>query len=316
MSQPSHKLSVAPMMERTDRHCRYLLRLLAPNALLYTEMVTATALLRGDAGKLLRYDPSEHPVALQLGGAEPATLAAAAGLGESMGYDEINLNIGCPSDRVQAGCFGAALMERPELVADCVAAISDSVAAPVTVKTRLGIDDKESYEFLQRFVEHVAAAGCATFIIHARKALLNGLSPKQNREIPPLDYARVYRLKADYPALKIVINGGFSDEQSIMQQLNHVDGVMLGRQAYQNPFLLARLDRLIFRDAPLPSRDEILERYIPYLDSELAAGTPLRLMTRHLMGLFAAQPGGKRWRRFLGELPHGREGLNKLQARL
>ncbi len=304
------------MMERTDRHCRYLLRLLAPNVLLYTEMITASALLRGDAGELLRYDLSEHPVALQLGGAEPSELAAAAALGESAGYDEINLNVGCPSDRVQAGCFGAALMERPELVADCVAAMSESVAVPVTVKTRLGIDDQESYEFLHTFVEHVAVAGCDTFIIHARKALLNGLSPKQNREIPPLDYARVYRLKADHPELTIIINGGLTDERTILGQLEHVDGVMLGRQAYQNPYLLARLDRLVYRDEPLPSREEILMRYLPYLEMELSTGTSLKLMTRHLMGLYAAQPGGKRWRRFLGELPRGREGLTALQARL
>jgi tRNA-dihydrouridine synthase A len=250
------------MMERTDRHCRYLLRLLAPNTLLYTEMITAAALLRGDADGLLRFDSSEHPVALQLGGSEPSALARAAALGENAGYDEINLNIGCPSDRVQAGCFGAALMARPELVADCVAAMSESIAVPVTVKTRLGIDEMESYEFL------------------------------------------------------IIINGGLTDEQTILQQLDHVDGVMLGRQAYQNPYLLARLDRLIIRDAPLPSRETILESYLPYLETELSAGTSLKLMTRHLMGLYTAQPGGKRWRRFLGELPHGREGLNALQERL
>ena len=304
------------MMERTDRHCRYLLRLLAPNTLLYTEMITAVALLRGDADGLLRFDSSEHPVALQLGGSEPSALARAAALGENAGYDEINFNVGCPSDRVQAGCFGAALMARPELVADCVAAMSESVAVPVTVKTRLGIDEMESYEFLHTFVEQVAAAGCETFVIHARKALLNGFSPKQNREIPPLDYGRVHRLKADHPELTIIINGGLTDEQAILQQLDHVDGVMLGRQAYQNPYLLARLDRLIFRDAPLPSRETILEGYLPYLETELSAGTSLKLMTRHLMGLYTAQPGGKRWRRFLGELPHGREGLNALQERL
>lgn len=304
------------MMERTDRHCRYLLRLLAPNTLLYTEMITAAALLRGDADELLRYDPSEHPVALQLGGSEPSALARAAALGESAGYDEINLNVGCPSDRVQAGCFGAALMGQPELVADCVAAMRESVAVPVTVKTRLGIDDQESYEFLHKFVELVADASCKTFVIHARKALLNGLSPKQNRDIPPLDYVRVHRLKADYPELTIIINGGLADEQTILRQLGHVDGVMLGRQGYQNPYLLAKLDRLIFRDAPLPSREDIVKRYLPYLETELSTGTSLKLMTRHLMGLYAAQPGGKRWRRFLGELPHGRDGLTALQARL
>ena len=304
------------MMERTDRHCRYLLRLLAPNALLYTEMITAAALLRGDAGELLRYDTSEHPIVLQLGGAEPSALAAAAALGESAGYDEINLNVGCPSDRVQAGCFGAALMGQPGLVADCISAMSESVTVPVTVKTRLGIDDQESYGFLQAFVERVAGAGCSTFVVHARKALLNGLSPKQNRQVPPLDYERVHRLKADYPELTIIINGGLADEQTILQQLERVDGVMLGRQAYQDPYQLARLDRLIFGDTPLPSREDILNRFCPYLEAELAEGTSLKLMTRHLMGLYTAQPGGKRWRRFLGELPHGREGLSALQARL
>ena len=316
MTQRAIRLSVAPMMERTDRHCRYLLRLLAPNTLLYTEMITSSALLRGDSRELLRFHDSEHPVALQLGGSEPAELAAAAKLGEGAGYDEININVGCPSDRVQAGSFGAALMERPDVVADIVTAISEVVSVPVTVKTRLGIDELDSYEFLREFVERVASAGCETFIIHARKAILGGLSPKQNREIPALDYRRVHRLKKEFPDLAIVINGGFADEATVLEQLRYVDGVMLGRQAYQNPYLLAQLDRVIFSGASLPTREQIVLNYLPYLRRELERGTALKSMTRHLMGIYTAQPGGKRWRRFLSELPHGREGLVELQARL
>jgi len=301
------------MMERTDRHCRFLLRLLAPNAWLYTEMITAVALIRGDRHELLRYDASEHPLALQLGGSDPAELAEAACYGEDAGYDEINLNVGCPSDRVQAGRFGAALMAAREKVADSVAAMSDAVNVPVTVKTRLGIDDQDSYEFLHGFVGTVAAAGCLTFIIHARKAWLKGLSPKENREVPPLDYARVHRLKKDYPQLEIVINGGLMGEQQIVEQLEHVDGVMLGRHAYHDPYLLAKLDRTLYGGAPLPSRESVLAAFLPYLQDEIRRGTSLKSMTRHLMGLYAAQPGGRRWRRFLSELPHGEEGFAALR---
>ncbi len=300
-------------MARTDRHCRFLLRLLAPNAWLYTEMITALALIRGDHQDLLRYDASEHPLALQLGGSDPDELARAARYGQDAGYDEINLNVGCPSDRVQAGQFGAALMASPGQVAAVVAAMSEAVDVPVTVKTRLGIDDRDSYEFLHDFVGAVSHSGCRTIIVHARKAWLNGLSPKENREIPPLDYSRVHRLKADYPRLEIIINGGLTTEEQILEQLEYVDGVMLGRHAYQDPYLLARLDRILFVDVPLPSRETVLAAYLPYLENEMSTGTSLKTMTRHLMGLYAAQPGGRRWRRFLSELPHGDKGLAALR---
>jgi tRNA-dihydrouridine synthase A len=308
-------LSVAPMMDRTDRHCRYLLRLLAPNAWLYTEMITAVALIRGDREEILRHDASEHPLALQLGGSDPAELSMAARYGEDAGYDEINLNVGCPSDRVQAGRFGAALMAFPERVAEGVAAMSAVVDIPVTVKTRLGIDDQDSYEFLCSLVDAVAATGCRTIIIHARKAWLTGLSPKENRDIPPLDHDRVRRLKADYPRLEIITNGGLSDKTEILEHLEHVDGVMLGRQAYQNPYLLAELDRTLYGGAPPPTRENVLEEFLEYLRREVSRGTPLKSMTRHLMGLYSGQPGGRRWRGFLGELPPGEEGLAALSGR-
>jgi tRNA-dihydrouridine synthase A len=301
------------MMDRSDRHFRFLTRALAPRALLYTEMITARALLRGDAQRLLRFDAAEHPVALQLGGADPDELAAAARLGTAAGYDEINLNVGCPSDRVQAACFGAALMLDPARVAACVAAMRAAVDVRVTVKTRLGVDDQDSYEFLTAFVERVAAAGCDTFIVHARKAWLSGLSPKENREIPPLDYARVHRLKRDFAPLCIVINGGLVDRDTALAQLTHVDGVMLGRAAYQQPWLVADLDRALHGACATPSLSRVLERYIQYVERELAAGTPLRSMTRHLLGLRTGLPGGRRWRRTLSELPDGEPGLAALR---
>jgi tRNA-dihydrouridine synthase A len=301
------------MMDRSDRHFRFLARVLAPNALLYTEMITARALLRGDAQRLLRFDAAEHPVALQLGGADPAELASAAKLGAAAGYDEINLNVGCPSDRVQAACFGAALMLDPARVAACVAAMRAAVAVPVTVKTRLGVDEHDSYEFLTTFVERVAAVGCDTFIVHARKAWLSGLSPKENREIPPLDYPRVHRLKRDFPTLSIVINGGFVDRGTALAQLEHVDGIMLGRAAYQQPWLVADLDRELHGAPAMPVLSRVLERYILYVERDLAAGTPLRSMTRHLLGLKTGLPGGRRWRRMLSELADGEVGLAQLR---
>ncbi len=308
------RLCVAPMMDRSDKHFRFLTRLLAPNALLYTEMITARALLRGDARRLLRFDAAEHPIALQLGGADPEELAAAARLGAAAGYDEINLNVGCPSDRVQAACFGAALMLDPARVAACVAAMRAAVDVPVTVKTRLGVDEHDSYEFLTAFVSRVAAAGCDTFIVHARKAWLSGLSPKENREIPPLDYARVYRLKRDFASLSIVINGGLVDRDIALAQLGHVDGVMLGRAAYQQPWLVANLDREIYGGrATMPALSRVLERYISYIERELASGTPLKSMTRHLLGLRTGTPGGRRWRRALSELADGELGLSRLR---
>jgi tRNA-dihydrouridine synthase A len=280
---------------------------------LYTEMITARALVRGDADKLLRFAVVEHPVALQLGGADPGELAAAARRGEAAGYDEINLNVGCPSDRVQAGCFGAALMLEPARVAECVRAMRAAVAVPVTVKTRLGVDDHDSYEFARDFVAEVAAAGCTTFIVHARKAWLSGLSPKQNREIPPLDYGRVHRLKREFPALRVVINGGLVTLEDSVAQLEHVDGVMIGRAAYQDSWLLARLDAQLVGGAPV-GEHEVLDAFERYVAREVETGTPLRAMTRHLLGMRSGRAGGRHWRRRLGELNDGRGGLDDLRA--
>jgi tRNA-dihydrouridine synthase A len=309
----SYKLCVAPMMDRTDRHLRYLLRLLAPHARLYTEMITARALLHGDAERLLRFDEAEHPVALQLGGSEPDELAQAARIGAAAGYVEINLNVGCPSDRVQAGCFGAALMLEPARVASCVRAMRAAVDVPVTVKTRLGVDHHDSYEFVRDFLDEVAAAGCSTFIVHARKAWLSGLSPKENREIPPLDYGRVHRLKRDFPALTIVINGGFVTLADSVAQLEHVDGVMLGRAAIQDSWLLAHIDERLF-GGTVPTESAVLEAFERYVARELERGTPLRAMTRHLLGMRSGRAGGRRWRRGLGELNEGSRGLADLRA--
>jgi tRNA-dihydrouridine synthase A len=300
------------MMDRTDRHLRYLLRLIAPHARLYTEMVTARALLHGDSQKLLEFAAVEHPVALQLGGSDAEELAAAARLGEAAGYDEINLNVGCPSDRVQAGCFGAALMLEPAKVAACVAAMRAAVSVPVTVKTRLGVDEHDSYEFARDFIATVAAAGCDTFIVHARKAWLRGLSPKQNREIPPLDYGRVYRLKREMPALTIVLNGGLTTVATSAEQLGQVDGVMLGRVAYQDSWVVGELDAQLFA-GQRPSGHEVWSGFAAHLERELARGTPLRVMTRHLLGMRTGRAGGRRWRRGLGELAPGRAGLEQLR---
>lgn len=302
------------MMERTDRHCRYLLRLISSRALLYTEMITAKALLRGDSERLLRFDPREHPVAAQLGGANPEELAAAARLAEAGGYDEINLNVGCPSSRVQAGAFGAALMLEAQVVADCVAAMREAVGVPVTVKTRLGVDDHDDYDFLARFTAAVAAAGCGTVIVHARKAWLSGLSPKQNREVPPLDYARVYRLKRDFPEMEVVINGGFTAVDDAVGQLECADGVMLGRSAYSNPMLLAALEQRIYATSETVSRSQVLAEFIDYARREVAEGTSLKALVRHLNGLFAKRPGGKLWRQELSSLPDGTLGLNTLAS--
>lgn len=312
----SHTLCVAPMMERTDRHCRYLLRLIAPNAWVYTEMITATALVHGDSERFLRFDPSEHPVALQLGGSDPDLLAAAARLGDAAGYDEINLNVGCPSPRVKAGRFGVALMLEPALVAACVDAMRSAVGIPVTVKCRTGVDDRDDYGFLQEFVRQVVDAGCRTLFVHARKAWLSGLSPKENRTIPPLDYARVHRLKTDFPQLEVVLNGGLDTVPTAVSELAHVDGVMLGRTAYAEPMLMAELDAEIFGAGVSESRTEIAAAYADYVESELAAGTPLRVMTRHLMGLYAHRPGARRWRRGLGELVEGKAGFGAFKRLL
>ena len=272
-------------MERTDRHCRYLLRLFSPNSWLYTEMITAAALVDGGRLDLLEFHPSEHPVALQLGGSDPDKLAQAARLGAVAGYDEINLNVGCPSDRVQSGGFGAFLMAEPMRVAACVTAMSRAVDVPITVKTRLGIDDLDSYDFLDRFVEAITGAGCRTVVVHARKAILSGLSPKENRTIPSLDYERVRRLKSDYPSLEIVLNGGLDNAGKILEQLNFVDGVMLGRHAYNKPYDLGVLDSKLFRCSSAPTREYVMSAYLRYVRAELDRGTPLAAMTRHLSGL-------------------------------
>jgi tRNA-dihydrouridine synthase A len=296
------RLSIAPMMDWTDRHERYFLRLIAGRALLYTEMIPTGAILRGDPTRALRFDPAEHPVALQLGGSDPDDLARCAGLGAAWGYDEVNLNVGCPSDRVQSARFGACLMAEPDLVAACVRAMRAAVDVPVTVKTRIGIDEQDSYDFLCRFVEEVAAAGCGTLILHARKAWLSGLSPKQNRELPPLRYEVVHRVKADFPELEIILNGGIRTLDQAQAQLRHVDGVMIGREAYHNPFVLAEWERaLLGITGPVPSRFEIAQRLVPYIERELAAGTPLFAITRHVLGLFNGLPGARAWRRHLSE---------------
>lgn len=295
------------MMDYTDRHARYLLRLITRHTLLYTEMVTSAALTHGDAERLLAFNAEEHPVALQLGGSAPAELAAAARLGERFGYDEINLNVGCPSDRVQAGRFGACLLAEPDTVADCIAAMRDATARPVTVKTRIGVDDLDSYEHLCAFVERVAAAGCASFTLHARKAWLKGLSPRENRDIPPLDYARVYRLKRNFPDFEIAINGGIADLDEALLHLRHVDGVMIGRAAYHNPWMLAEADARIFGEtrSMARTRASVLADYRDYCERELAQGTPLSHMTRHLMGLVQGLPGARRFRRILSEQVRG-----------
>jgi tRNA-dihydrouridine synthase A len=296
------RLSVAPMMDWTDRHCRYFLRLIAPRALLYTEMVTTGAIVFGDRERFLRFDSAEHPVALQLGGADPGQLARCAEFGAARGYDEINLNVGCPSDRVQNARFGACLMAEPELVAGCVRAMRAAAPVPITVKTRIGIDDRDSYEFLHRFVAAIAGAGCRTVILHARKAWLSGLSPKENREVPPLRYDAVHRIKTDFPELEVIANGGIRTLEQARAQLAKVDGVMIGREAYQNPYVLAEWERALLGSAePAPSRFEIIRRLLPYVERECAAGTPLRAITRHILGLFDGQPGARAWRRQLSE---------------
>jgi tRNA-dihydrouridine synthase A len=297
-------LSVAPMMDCTDKHNRYFMRLIAPHFLLYTEMINALAIHHGDKEKLLGFDPKEHPVALQLGGSDPAKLASAAKWGQDYGYAEINLNVGCPSPRVSAGRFGACLMLEPALVADCIAAMRASVTCPVTVKCRIGVDDHDNYTHLQHFIETVSKTGTDTFIIHARKAWLKGLSPKQNREIPPLRYDIVHQLKNDFPQLDIIINGGLKTPEDIITQLQHVDGVMLGRVAYNTPYSLAAIEQALFPDEPILSPHEVIEAYLPYVEQQLTAGTRLPSITRHLFGLFHGLPGANAWRRHLSEQAH------------
>ncbi|HCB12203.1 MAG TPA: tRNA dihydrouridine(20/20a) synthase DusA [Gammaproteobacteria bacterium] len=295
-------ISIAPMLDWTDRHCRFFLRLLSRRVLLYTGMVTTGAMLHGDPQRFLAYDPVEHPLALQLGGSNPDELAQCARIAADWGYDEVNLNIGCPSDRVQSGRFGACLMAEPALVSDCVAAMRLAVDLPVTIKTRIGIDEQDSYEELTDFVGRVAMGGCQVFIIHARKAWLRGLSPKENREIPPLHYEVVHQLKRDFPGLTVVLNGGLTTLDQITKQLQEVDGVMIGRAAYENPYWLTEVDSRFFgvRTSP-PSRHQVVEAFLPYVEDQLRQGTPLHCMTRHILGLFQGVPGARAWRRTLSE---------------
>ncbi|EKO3401322.1 tRNA dihydrouridine(20/20a) synthase DusA [Vibrio fluvialis] len=299
------RLSVAPMLDWTDRHCRYFHRLLSSQTLLYTEMVTTGAIIHGK-GDFLAYNEEEHPVALQLGGSNPADLARCAKLAQERGYDEINLNVGCPSDRVQNGRFGACLMAEPDLVAQCVAAMKEVVDIPVTVKTRIGIDDQDSYEFLTNFVTLVSEkGGCEQFTIHARKAWLSGLSPKENREIPPLDYPRAYQLKQDFPHLTIAVNGGVKTLAEAKEHLQHLDGVMIGREAYQSPYLLAEVDQQIFGlDTPVKKRSQVVQEMYPYIEQQLAQGSYLGHITRHMLGLFQNMPGARQWRRHISENAH------------
>lgn len=294
------RVCIAPMLDWTDRHYRYFMRLLSKHTRLYTEMVTTGALIYGDAQRFLNYHPAEHPLALQLGGSDPYALARCAKLAEEYGYAEVNLNVGCPSERVQSGKFGACLMAEPKLVADCVMAMREACRIPVSIKTRLGIDNHDSYAFLTHFIAQTAQAGCQHFIIHARKAWLNGLNPKQNREIPPLCYDRVYQLKKDFADLTIVINGGIQDLAQLQQQFDHVDGAMIGRAAYYSPYLFAQIDQHIFGvQQPIPSREQIVWQLLPYIQQELSQGVRLHHITRHLLHLFNGQAGARFWRRSL-----------------
>ena len=298
------KIAVAPMMDWTDRHCRYFLRLLSPSIELYTEMITAAAICHGDTEALLRFDEAEHPVAVQLGGSDPGQMAHAAALAAKAGYDEININVGCPSDRVQSGQFGACLMANPQMVADCFWAMTAACDVPVTVKTRIGIDDNDSYDYLRTFVEPLVAAGCSKFIVHARVAILQGLSPKENRSIPPLRYEHVFRLKREFPDLTVILNGGVTDLDQVSELLTQVDGVMIGRQAYHAPYFLAELEQQFGNREALPDRRLIVERMTPYIRNELAQGARLNNITRHMLGLFAGQPGARAWRRTISENAH------------
>lgn len=301
MIQINKQISVAPMMDCTDKHDRYFLRLIAPDIRLYTEMITAHALHYGDVNYLLAYDPIEHPVALQLGGSDQTLLTQAAKLGEEFGYDEINLNVGCPSSRVSSGKFGACLMYEPKLVADCIAAMQAKVHVPVTVKCRIGIDEQDSYEALHTFINTIASAGCKTFIIHARKAWLSGLSPKKNREIPPLRYDVVRQVKQDFPRLTIILNGGIKTIVDIEKELPYVDGIMIGRAAYTNPYFLAEIQTKYFAKNEILSRHDIVQQFIPYIIKQLQNKVRLSSITRHVLGLYMGQRGASAWRRYISQ---------------
>jgi len=300
----SHKISIAPMLDWTDRHYRYMARLISKHQLLFTEMVTTGAIIHGK-GDYLHYNEQENPVALQLGGSNPSDLAICAKKAQDYGYDEVNINVGCPSDRVQNGKFGACLMAEPTLVANAVDAMRSVVDIPVTVKHRIGIDDLDSYQFMTDFVGEVSEAGCDTFIVHARKAWLSGLSPKQNREVPPLDYARVYKLKQDFSDLTISINGGITSLEQASEHLKHVDGVMIGREAYANPYIMAQTDSLFFGDnSDVLSRHQVVEVMMEYIEKHLQQGGKLNHISRHMLTLFMGLPGAKQWRRYLSENAH------------
>ncbi|MGH1404402.1 MAG: tRNA dihydrouridine(20/20a) synthase DusA [Alphaproteobacteria bacterium] len=298
-------ISIAPMMDWTDRHCRYFHRLLSPHAMLYTEMVTTGALLHGDAERFLRHDSAEYPLALQLGGSNPEDLGTCAKMGEDTGYDEINLNCGCPSDRVQKGKIGAILMEDPELVAQCISEMNKAVKIPVTVKCRIGIDEQDSFEFLDHFISTIQKAGCQTFIIHARKAWLQGLSPKENRTVPPIDYERAYAIKEKYQSLNISINGDIKTQEQVQQHLTRFDSAMIGREAYQNPYILSRLEETVFQNQNILSRKDAALAMIPYIEQQMKDyATPVKSITRHMTGLFQGIKGAKKWRQLLSTLPH------------
>lgn len=299
----THQFCIAPMMDWSDRHCRYFWRLLTKKTRLYTEMVTTGALLHGDVERHLAFNHEEHPIAVQLGGSDPADLAKSAQLCEEFAYDEVNLNVGCPSERVQNGAFGACLMNEPNLVAECISAMREAVNIPVTIKCRIGVDDNDSYEALQNFIALNEQAGCDTFIIHARKAWLSGLSPKQNREIPPLNYPTVFQVKKDFEHLSIVLNGGLRDLQASKEALQTLDGVMIGREAYQNPYMLAMVDNEIFdgHNIPIATRKAIAQQMSEYISEQMEKGVKLNHITRHMLGLFNGQPGARKWRRYLSE---------------
>ncbi|MCC5451364.1 tRNA dihydrouridine(20/20a) synthase DusA [Rheinheimera sp. UJ51] len=298
------RLSVAPMLDWTDQHCRYFHRLMSQHAVLYTEMVTTGAIIHGK-GDYLGYNEQEHPLVLQLGGSDPKDMATCAKLAEQRGYDAININVGCPSDRVQNGMFGACLMAQPQRVADCVKAMQDQVAIPITVKTRIGIDDSDEYQFLQDFVQMVAGAGCQQFVIHARKAWLKGLSPKENREVPPLNYARVYQLKQDFPTLDISINGGIKTLAEAATHLTQLDGVMIGREAYTNPYMLSEVDAQLYGDThPVLSQHQLVRQMLPYIEQQMQQGARFWHIARHMLGLFQGLPGARQWRRLLSEQGH------------
>ena len=303
----AHVISVAPMMGYTDRHARYLYRLISPSAILYTEMVVASAIIHGDRDKLLRFNEQEQPLALQLGGSSPDEMQSAARIAEDRGFQEVNINVGCPSDRVQSGKIGACLMREPGVVAECVDAMKNAVNIPVTVKTRTGVDEMDDYQHLYRFVSEVTEAGCSTFIVHARKAWLKGLSPKQNRDVPPLHYERVYRLKKDFPELEIVINGGIKTAEEVKLHLGFVDGVMLGREITRNPWLLAKIESvLVGARLADQGRSQVLNHYFDYMDKELHRGTSIHVLIKPLSGMFHGLPGARQWRKLLTELAQGR----------